>query len=120
MPECRAIEWPYGANVPPILDTMRPGATEWYYQDHAALDCRGGGVTISNSTWVIDTADDDGDLTIQSQAINGLETQVRLAAAATIAEARVYHITNTVTMSDGGVVPARMAISVAPGGRVVD
>lgn len=62
------------------------------------VDCAGAGVTITESVWAIDAADDDGSLTLGTAFISGLVVFQPFSGGTA---GKSYLVENTVTMSDG-------------------
>ena len=96
--ECRIVQADSGSLYPAGLDRMSPGEAVRIEHDLTQdVDCSGVGVTITQSTWAVHPDDDDTTLTLSSDSIAGLVTNV-LATGGT--EGAMYRLVNTIDTSD--------------------
>ena len=95
---CGVVLGASGSVYPPGLDRVAPGETQLLEHDLSVdVDCRGAGITITTSTWVIHPDDAMGAPTLGAETTTGLITGLFYTAV----DEGTYRLVNTVDLSDG-------------------
>jgi len=100
---CREFIVDLDSRYPSETGRKVPSSTRrvWLYWD--AVDCDGAGVSLVNSTWAIHPDDDDTTLTLTSPSFAGFAATVLVSGGT---DGSSYRLINTVTTTDGRIIPA--------------
>lgn len=114
MSTCATILASRASQYPALLPRKAAAETERVEHDISQdVDCEGIGITIVNSTWVIDTDDDDGMLTLGVASFDAAALLTRQPVSGGT-EGASYRLHNTVTTSDGLVLTYTSQLPIAP------
>ena len=116
MSACKVIIGNAAIPTLPRVDSLYEGEKRILEFDLSEeIDCAGvGDKTITQSTWSILAADDDGSLTIDGSAIAGLVTQANVSVAATVEAAKSVRLVNTIESTDGATRTRACIVPVGP------
>ena len=107
---CETYEHSIHDLEPASVGSKTPGASTFRIRgDYGKIDCENIGITISTSVWSIDPTNDDGQLTLGVDSINGLKTDVPVSGGT---DGALYDLRNVVTFSDGQQIDAYYRIPV--------